>query len=378
MTEEKKYVTFRDLRAVAAPPAPAPAPESTSSTSIPSITSTPSITEQVLDSPASTPSIASIASTPSITSIASTPRKPNPVKRQEEASQKQKSPPVAPERDFQRIPNSVTRKAIPEGLFRGKSKQVWDYLWSVTRGAVVPVRSTRKSRREIKTGAGLGSMVTVDAALEHLEAVGLIAVNPAIGSLSGNEYEVFTPEETSTSIPSISSTSRITQKVDVLDVPDSSISSTTYPVENTDTWRPPNTFIKTKEINTDDEAFADFVAAVRKTAKEITGREPSQAEAARWGEVAEVLMTELRIAAGRTTISSVPAFLAEHLRRRLWKKEKRQIDAETAEQKRSAPASKIDASNCPDCFGTGMYYPHGFDKGVARCPHAKLSAEKGG
>jgi hypothetical protein len=271
----------------------------------------------------------------------------------------------------------VTRKAIPGGLFRGKSKQVWDYLWSVTRGAVVPVRSTRKSRREIKTGAGLGSMVTVDAALEHLETVGLIAVNPAIGSQSGNEYEVFTPEEASTSTTSISSTTRITQKVDILDVLDSSTSSTTYLVENTDTWRPPKTFIKTKELNTDDEAFADFVAAVKKTAKEITGREPSQAEAARWGEVAEVLMTELRMAAGRTTISSVPAFLAEHLRRRLWKKEKRQIDAEAAEQKRSTPAAKIDASTCPDCFGTGMYYPNGFDKGVARCPHSNLSAEKG-
>jgi hypothetical protein len=220
-------------------------------------------------------------------------------------------------------------------------------------------------------------MVTVDAALEHLESVGLIAVNPAIGSLSGNEYEVFTPEETSTSTSSIPSTTRITQKVDVLDVLDSSISSTTYPVENTDTWRPPKTFIKTKEIN-DDEAFADFVAAVKKTAKEITGREPTQAEAARWGEVAEVLMTELRIAAGRTTISSVPAFLAEHLRRRLWKKEKVQIDAEAAEQKRSPPAAKIDASKCPDCFGTVMYYPNGFDKGVARCPHSKLGAEEGG
>jgi hypothetical protein len=105
---------------------------------------------------------------------------------------------------------------------------------------------------------------------------------------------------------------------------------------------------------------------------EITGKELSKAEAARWGEVAEVLMTELRIAAGRTTVSSVPAFLAEHLRRRLWKKEKRQIEAEAAEQKASASTRKVDPSKCPDCFGTGMYYPNGFDKGVTRCPHAKL------
>ncbi|HEV2707837.1 MAG TPA: hypothetical protein VGV59_18095 [Pyrinomonadaceae bacterium] len=276
------------------------------------------------------------------------------------------------------MPNSITRKAIPGGLFRGKSKQVWDYLWSVTRGAVVPVSSTRKSRREIKAGSGLGSMVTVDAALEHLESVGLIAVKPAVGSFAGNEYEVFTPEEAYTSTsstPSTSSSTRITQKVDVLDVLETSSTSTTEVVENTGGSGHPNTSFKTKDINTDDEAFAEFMAAVKKTAKEITGKEPSKAEAARWGEVAEVLMTELRIAAGRTTISSVPAFLAEHLRRRLWKKEKRQIEAEAAEQKASTPARKIDPSKCPDCFGTSMYYPEGFEKGVARCPHSKLKLE---
>jgi hypothetical protein len=83
------------------------------------------------------------------------------------------------------------------------------------------------------------------------------------------------------------------------------------------------------------------------------------------------------MAAGRTTISSIPAFLAEHLRRRLWKKEKRQIEAEAAEQKGATQTAKIDASNCPDCFGTGMYYPDGLEKGVARCTHSKLTREGG-
>ena len=143
-------------------------------------------------------------------------------------------------------------------------------------------------------------------------------------------------------------------------------------IENEATYGESKTFIKTK-INTDDEAFAEFVATVTKTAKEITGKEPTKAESIRWAEVAEVLMTELRIAAGRTTISSVPAFLAEHLRRRLWKKEKHQIEAEAAEQKVATLSRKVDASECPDCFGTGMYYPEGFEKGVARCPHSKLT-----
>ncbi len=114
---------------------------------------------------------------------------------------------------------------------------------------------------------------------------------------------------------------------------------------------------------------------MKKAAKEVTGKEASLNEAVRWEELAEVLITELKIAAGRTTVSSVPAFLAEHLRRRLWKKEKRQIEAEAAAHKASAPARKLDASQCPDCFGTAMYYPEGFDKGVARCPHSKLFVE---
>jgi hypothetical protein len=80
------------------------------------------------------------------------------------------------------------------------------------------------------------------------------------------------------------------------------------------------------------------------------------------------------MAAGRTTVSSVPAFLTEHLRRRLWKKEKRQLDAESAEATASAQVALVDASRCPDCFGTGMFYPEGFDKGVTRCRHPKLEA----
>jgi hypothetical protein len=134
------------------------------------------------------------------------------------------------------------------------------------------------------------------------------------------------------------------------------------------------TSFKTKDDQIDDEAFARFVSVVKQAVIEITGREPNASDAVRWEELADVLITELRIAAGRTTISSVPAFLAEHLRRRLWKKEKRQIDAEAIEQQSSQKA-KVDISKCPDCFGAGMYYPNGFEKGVARCPHKSLSDE---
>ncbi len=125
----------------------------------------------------------------------------------------------------------------------------------------------------------------------------------------------------------------------------------------------------------DDEAYALLLSRLREAVREVTGRESTSAERERWGELAELLITELKIAAGRTgSVSSVPAFLTEHLRRRLWKKEGRQLEEGNPGSGASGTEVKVDASKCPDCFGTGMYYPDGFENGVARCPHSKLSA----
>jgi hypothetical protein len=276
-------------------------------------------------------------------------------------------------RDFTKVANSIHREAVPSGLFSGKGKQLYDCLYSLSRGAVVPSRTVRISRPKLMKMAGIGARVTFDANIERLITVGLIEVRRITGEHDGNEYTVLLPEELSlASQTSLTSLTSHAQNLDRLVRLETSQTSHTLSVENKDTSDVPNTSFKTKDINTDDEAFAEFAATVRKTAKEITGKEPTKAEAERWSEVAEVLMTELRIAAGRTTISSVPAFLAEHLRRRLWKKEKRQIEVEAAEQKNSTSVRKVDASQCPDCFGAGLYYPEGFDKGVARCPHSKL------
>lgn len=38
----------------------------------------------------------------------------------------------------------------------------------------------------------------------------------------------------------------------------------------------------------------------------------------------------------------------------------------------AAPSKEIDASRCPDCHGTGYYYPRGTEHGVARCKHERL------
>jgi hypothetical protein len=290
---------------------------------------------------------------------------------------------AAPKRDFTRAANSIVRDAIPAGVFTGKGKHLYDYLYSQTRGAITPVHSARIPTEKVMAGAGM-TRNTFRFHLERLCNSGLIRVDQRPGEHGGNVYTVLLPEEAGLQRGDrghrgergySGDTGENLPLVQGSEVDPSHLSSSST---ESDIYGDSKTSFKTKEINTDDEAFAEFAAAVRRTAKEITGKELSKAEAARWAEVAEVLMTELKIAAGRTTISSIPAFLAEHLRRRLWKKEKRQIEAEAAEQKASVPAVKVDASQCPDCSGTGMYYPDGFDKGVARCPHSKLFEESKG
>jgi len=290
---------------------------------------------------------------------------------------------VSPERDFHKVPNSITRIALAAGLFKGKSKAVWDYLWKESRGAIVPTRTVRRSRPQLKAGAGFGSMTTVDSAVRHLESVGLISVRKIVGESDGNEYEIFTPEEvtarafglpgliSSTGETGSTGSTQISVAPVILDFGSTGSTST---VIDSDTSGGPKTSFKTEEQKIDDEAFARFAAAMKQAVRDVTGKGMSPADSERWGELADVLVTELKIAAGRTTVSSVPAFLAEHLRRRLWKKDKRQVDEEGKLDVQESQL-KVDVTECPDCFGTGMWYPEGFEKGVARCRHEKLTPE---
>jgi hypothetical protein len=290
------------------------------------------------------------------------------------------NPDAAHKKDFTRAANSIVRDAIPAGVFTGKGKHLYDYLYSQTRGAITPVHSARIPTEKVMAGAGM-TRNTFRFHLERLCNSGLIKVIQRPGEHGGNVYTVFLPEEAGLQRGNRSHRGERGHPTDMGEnlplVQGSEVDPSHLSLSQGDSaaYGDSKTSFKTKDINTDDEAFAGFTAAVRKTAKEITGKEPSKTEAERWTEVAEVLMTELRIAAGRTTVSNVPAFLAEHLRRRLWKKEKRQIEAEAAAQTSSTRPTKLDATKCPDCFGTGMYYPEGFDKGVTRCPHLKLTEE---
>ncbi|HEV2862126.1 MAG TPA: hypothetical protein VGX48_14040 [Pyrinomonadaceae bacterium] len=283
---------------------------------------------------------------------------------------------AAPRRDFTRAANSIVRDAIPAGVFTGKGKHLYDYLYSQTRGAIVPVHSARIPTEKVMSGAGM-TRNTFRLHLERLCNAGLIEVDQRPGEHGGNIYTVRLPEEIGLqkgnrgdrgdrgdrgqNLPLVQGSE--------VDPGDRGLSLTF-----TDNYGEPKTFIKTIEKNDDDEAFARFVAALAKAARELTGKATSAAEAERWEELGEVLITELRMAAGRTSVSSVPAFLSEHLRRRLWKRRAKTGEAEQHTQDSPArpPAHEPSAAGCPDCYGTGMYYPEGFDKGVAKCSHPRL------
>jgi hypothetical protein len=294
--------------------------------------------------------------------------------------------PISPERDFTKVPNSVSRDVVPAGHFVGKSKQLYDCLFQKTRGAIVPTRRLAISKPDLMSASGIGSERTLLKNLSHLKDVGLVRVTYTDGRHEGNTYEIFTPEEAGLRTPRTPPTPPTDAtprhaRAEVPPVPpvESGVRDVgSEPLESTASGKHKTSF-KTNTERDDDEAFAQHNSRLRQAAREITGKEPSAAEDERWEQLAELLITELKIAAGRTNVSNVPAFLTEHLRRRLWKKEARQVEEEGKSSVQGSQ-SKVDASKCPDCFGTGMWYPEGFEKGVAKCGHEKLRnpAEGGG
>jgi hypothetical protein len=262
-------------------------------------------------------------------------------------------------------------------MFNGKAKQLYDCLYSMTRGAIVPSMLVRISRAELMKKSGIGAKVTLEQNLRRLIAAGLVSMKTIGGIQGGNEYTVYLPEEvtlpstppsTGTSPPSPPSGG---EKLGLLAPLETRTPSHGLNVDSEQISSDPKTSFKTNTGKTDDEAFASLRVAV----KEATGKDVS---ASSFKELDELLATEFRIAAGRTTVSSGPAFIAEHMRRRLWKKDRRQVEEEgkTAGEGQKTEM-KVDASKCPDCFGTNYYYPNGYEKGVAKCRHEKLMPTEG-
>jgi hypothetical protein len=301
--------------------------------------------------------------------------------------------PISPAKNYNKRANSLDKLALPAGIFPGSSKRLYDALYIRTRGAVAPSRTVRATKRELSEWSGIRNVKTIDSHLRYFGAIGLIVSTWERGQNEGALYEVLLPEETSglfnytrevtppyptpphvtppdTTSPQILG-SPPTQNLGSPHVTDLALESIV-----TDGAK---TSFKTKEEETDDEAaLSGLIAEFKSVSREITGRELSSGESERWRELAGVLVAELKIAAARTTVSSVPAFLAEHLRRRLWKLDKRQARAEGRElpdEAASMPQGAVDARSCLDCGGSGWWYPEGEGKGVAKCRHEKLAIE---
>jgi hypothetical protein len=268
-------------------------------------------------------------------------------------SESKASSQVIPTSNFYRKANEVVDQLDRE-LTPAESK-IFDHLIRLSVGFNKDWCQVRISTLQQRTG--YRSDKTVRAAINGLIGKGRVARRTHHNNPLGDEYQI-RRYSGNTGVPEYRSTS----------------AENTQVLESKITGQL-NTDLKEKRFD-DDDAFAAFVNSWRKAAREITGRETSRSEKERWGELADVLITELKIAAARTTISSVPAFLSEHLRRRLWKKDKQQLSEEVkGDTASSKPTGRnIDISKCPDCGGSGMYYPGGYEKGVARCRHEGLKA----
>jgi hypothetical protein len=292
---------------------------------------------------------------------------------------------IAPQRDFNRRANSLERDALPAGYFPGSSKKLYDAVYMRTRGAIQPRLELQATKRDLMQWSGIRNIKTIETHIRHLSTIGLMTRRGENGDSAGFFYGVRLPEEldfTPSPSPTIphqqgapQPSTSTNQKTVMEGDQNSVLVGEGQNIDNAGTSTPAKTSFKTNTEIDDDDALAAFVQTWREVTKEITGREPSKAESDRWRELAEIMATELKIAAARTTVSSVPSFLAEHLRRRLWKMDKKQASlegkAEAGTTKSSISAEE--ARNCPDCGGSGMYYPDGYEKGVAKCRHEQLT-----
>src|SRR5215210_5912474 len=215
--------------------------------------------------------------------------------------------PIAPERNFNKRANSLEHSALPAGQFPDASKKIYDALYVRTRGAVVPARTVQARHRELMAWSGIKDVKTIKTHLSKLREMGLVTWQTLKGEHEGSFYEVLLPEEVNLDLAQSQPNPSPAQKLDLDLAQKLGWAGLPNPADSKGLKSPDKTSFKTNTENDDDEAFAELNAALKKAATEITGRGPSQAEAARWGELAEVLVTELKIAAGRTIVSNVPA-----------------------------------------------------------------------
>lgn len=252
---------------------------------------------------------------------------------------------VSPTRNFSKVANSISKQAVPDGWFKGKSKQLYDTLYSLTRGAINPARNIRIQKSRLMKMADIGARNTLDSNIEHLKNIGLIIEIVFIGEHKGNEFEVLLPEEiipeSLTSLTSVTSQAKYAQKLDRLVTLETRQTRQSLKEVESNTYGKPNTLLKTN--TNDDDATRIFSEKMNRTSERLTGKKLSKADAEKLGDLADLLILELEIAAKKTNgISSIPAFLTEVLRRKL-------RDASTTEKQSKAEINIIGKSE-PDAY----------------------------
>jgi replication initiation and membrane attachment protein DnaB len=281
---------------------------------------------------------------------------------------------VAPEKDFSKMPNSIKR-AVEDGKFPNSSLAIYLYLYSLTRGAIQPKRSIRVNKSKLLAGANLRSEKALIKNLTHLKNIGLVKITVFNGDHLGNEFEVFVPEEILVNPPTYLPTKQPTYlltKSTPLPTDQRLVGRWVQTQENKDTYGNSNTSFK--DFKNDDEPAALFESdnkiifwdagssgeagksvslsdskmgimekALNRISKQLIGKELKSDDGEKLKELAELLVMELEIAVARTdSITNVPAFLTEHLRRRLSGKPNAQTASKISNTKSAGKSSPVD------------------------------------
>ncbi len=313
---------------------------------------------------------------------------------------------------FYRKPNNAA-DSLDRNLTPAESK-VFDHMLRLTIGFNRDWCQVTVSTLMERTG--YRSDKTIRAAITGLVLKGLIARRAQHNNPQGDEYQIL--DYSGTAVPEYRGTA----------------------VKNTAVLESKITgvYLNTCKNMSDDDTHTlqTFTQHIAETARELMGGELSDSpqEQERWKDCACVLMDELRKAASLAEgISSLPAFFAEHLKRKFSPKTKEpspakkknisaltlnaangepangksafsleeclayadhlkntgqgitnpggygttiyrtgEADALVEEWLKTKDAPKLEVESCPDCNGTGFIYPNGIEGGVVRCKHPSL------
>jgi hypothetical protein len=226
-------------------------------------------------------------------------------------------------RDFHKMANSNVRDGVPDGAFpSGKSKQVYDVLYALTRGAIKPKRKIQIGKPKLMKLADVGSKVTIDNIINRFCQSGMLRiVDLNSGNRDGNVYEVFTYDEAQsrTSPPSTASTPSGAYNPGGLDRPETEGASGGAEAASTGIPDAAKTLFKDFLKTDDDSRVAAALKKLAAAGREATGRDLTKGDWEAFAELIDIFLDETAAARSRTaTVSAFMKFGVENLRRRLY------------------------------------------------------------